>query len=92
MHILIKTVNQENKIGTILTNLEKGSQTLNRVATATETSMSKFDRVITRIDKGEGTLGALIVDPSIHDQLKSILGGSQRKSHVKDMLRHSTPK
>ncbi len=92
VHILIKTVNQENKIGTILTNLEKGSQSLNRVATATETSMSKFDRVITRIDKGEGTLGALIADPSIHDQIKSILGGSQRKSHIKDMLRHSTQK
>jgi phospholipid/cholesterol/gamma-HCH transport system substrate-binding protein len=51
--------------------------------------MNKFDRIMTKIDKGEGTLGALISDPSIHDQIKNILGGSQRKSQVKDMLRHS---
>lgn len=92
VHILIKTINSDNKMDRIMSNLESGSASLGRVANSTENSMAKFDRVITRIDKGEGTLGALISDPSVHDQLKSILGGSQRKSQVKDMLRRSLEK
>jgi phospholipid/cholesterol/gamma-HCH transport system substrate-binding protein len=73
-------------------NLETGTATIDKVAAKAETSMDKFDRVMTKIDKGEGTLGALITDSSIHDQLKTMLGGSQRKSQVKDMLRHSLEK
>ena len=89
IHILTKTINQDNKVGRIMDNLESGSAALSKVAASAETSMAKFDRVMTKIDKGEGTLGALISDSSIHDQIKSILGGSQRKSQVKSMLLRS---
>ncbi len=89
VHILIKTINSENKVAKIMNNLESGSTSLSKIAQKTEVSMAKLDRIITKVDKGEGTLGALISDPSIHDQLKNILGGSQRKSQVKDMLRRS---
>jgi phospholipid/cholesterol/gamma-HCH transport system substrate-binding protein len=89
IHILTKTINQDNRVGKIMDHLETGTLALSKVAVSAESSMNKFDRIMTKIDKGEGTLGALISDPSIHDQIKNILGGSQRKSQVKDMLRHS---
>lgn len=92
LHILAKTINNENRVGKIMDNLEAGTNSLRKVAASSETSMAKFDRVMTRIDNGEGTLGALISDSSIHNQIKSILGGSQRKSQVKDMLRRSVEK
>jgi phospholipid/cholesterol/gamma-HCH transport system substrate-binding protein len=45
-----------------------------------------------KLDRGEGTLGALINDPSVHNQLKAMLGGSPRKNHVKSLLRTSIEK
>lgn len=89
IHALTKSLNEDNKVGRILSNLDEGSTSLKRVAKKSEQSMEKFDRVMTRIDKAEGTLGALISDPAIHDQIKTLLGGSQRKSHVKSLLKRS---
>lgn len=89
IHILTKALNDDNRIEKIMKNLETGSASFGRVANQAEGSLQKFDRIMTKVEKGEGTLGALISDPSIHDQIKSLLGGSQRKSQVKDMLRRS---
>ncbi len=53
------------------------------------TSLDKLDRILSKIDRGEGTLGALINDPSVHQQLKSMLGGSSRTQPMKSLLRSS---
>jgi phospholipid/cholesterol/gamma-HCH transport system substrate-binding protein len=55
-------------------------------------SIDKLEAILNKIDKGEGTLGLLINDPSIHNQLKSYLGGSQRKNYLKSLLRTSIEK
>lgn len=89
IHIMTKSINEGNKLSKIMNNLDEGTASIKKVATSAEGAMQKFDRVMTKIDKGEGTLGALISDPSIHDQIKGFLGGSQRKTHVKSMLRKS---
>jgi phospholipid/cholesterol/gamma-HCH transport system substrate-binding protein len=89
VNVLTKTLTDENRLGRVMMNLDSSTTTLSRVALKAETAMDKFDHVMTKVDNGQGTLGALISDPSIHDQIKAILGGSQRKSQVKDMLRRS---
>nr|BFD60889.1 hypothetical protein CKG001_29960 [Bdellovibrio sp. CKG001]BFD64303.1 hypothetical protein BdHM001_29840 [Bdellovibrio sp. HM001]BFD68494.1 hypothetical protein HAGR004_35160 [Bdellovibrio sp. HAGR004] len=55
-------------------------------------SIDKLDAILSKIDRGEGSLGALINDPSIHNRLKSMLGGSNRKNHVESLLRTSIEK
>jgi phospholipid/cholesterol/gamma-HCH transport system substrate-binding protein len=55
-------------------------------------SIDKLNNILGKIDRGEGTLGALINDSSLHDQLKSLVGGSQRKNHVKSLMRTSIEK
>jgi phospholipid/cholesterol/gamma-HCH transport system substrate-binding protein len=45
--------------------------------------------VMEKIDQGKGTLGQLINDPSLHQNLKSILGGSPRNRYMKDMIRET---
>lgn len=89
LHTITKSLSEENKIARIIGNLEEGTSTLKRVAAQSEQSFIKFDRVITKVDKAEGTLGALIADPTIHDQIKTMLGGSQRKSNVRSLLKKS---
>lgn len=48
--------------------------------------------ILQKIDKGQGSLGALINDPSIHQSLKSLLGGSQRQSYIKNVLKETIQK
>lgn len=52
-------------------------------------SMEKLDRILGRIDRGEGSLGALINDSSLHDQLKSVLGGNRRSQNMRELMRKS---
>lgn len=55
-------------------------------------SLEKLDSILTKIDRGQGTLGALINDPSVHNQLKSVLGASPRRNNIKSLLRTSIEK
>lgn len=85
-YILLKSLNEGGRVEKIIANMNDASHTFKKVADKSQASMEKLDRVMTKIDNGEGTLGALISDSTIHDQIKSLLGGSQRKTHVRSML------
>jgi phospholipid/cholesterol/gamma-HCH transport system substrate-binding protein len=52
-------------------------------------SMASLASILAKVDSGKGTLGQLINDPSLHQSLKSFLGGSPRNRYMKDMIRES---
>lgn len=54
-----------------------------------KSSVEKLENILNKVDKGQGTLGALINDSTVHSQLKQFLGGSQRKEHLKNLIRTS---
>jgi phospholipid/cholesterol/gamma-HCH transport system substrate-binding protein len=105
LHKLTKTLNSGNKLGHVIENLDQASQRISMAATGADKllaqinsnngadkmrqSVEKLNSILTKIDRGDGTLGALINDPSIHNQLKSMLGGSTRKTHIKSLMRTS---
>jgi len=45
--------------------------------------------IIGDVRKGKGTLGALLVDPSVYDDLKSVLGNVQRNDVLRALVRYS---
>ena len=45
--------------------------------------------VVGRIEKGEGSLGALINDPTVYDDLKTILGNVKRNRILRALVRYS---
>lgn len=108
LHITVKTLNSGNRLNTTLNNLEKASGHLTATGKQAEVfmnkmtesngpekmrhSIEKLDSILSKIDRGEGSLGALINDPSIHNQLKSMLGGSPRKNSIKSLIRTSIEK
>lgn len=108
LHKITATLNAENRLGRIMGNLETASTSLNQTSKDAQKfmaqmgshntgdklgrSVDKLDAILTKIDKGEGSLGALINDPALHNQLKSMLGGSTRKNNVKTLLRTSIEK
>jgi phospholipid/cholesterol/gamma-HCH transport system substrate-binding protein len=62
------------------------------VALQVKGSVDKMNNILSKIDRGEGTLGALINDSTLHEQLKSLVGGSARKTHIKSLMRTSIEK
>lgn len=45
--------------------------------------------IMEKVDQGKGTLGQLINDPSVHQNLRSFLGGSPRNRYMKDIIRET---
>lgn len=49
-------------------------------------------RVMERIDRGEGTVGALVNDPGVYDDLRALLGGAKRNRVLRGVIRHTIEK
>ena len=102
-HKLMKSINDSNRVQQIIANMLEASSLMSKTSLEAhrmlaETSpklrdsADKLDHILRKIDSGEGTLGALINDPSIHDQLKNFLGGNTQKKNIKSLLRNSIEK
>ena len=57
-----------------------------------KSALISLANVMEKIDQGKGTLGQLINDPSVHQNLKAFLGGSPRNRYMKDMIRETIQK
>lgn len=89
---------ENNKVTHITNNLDKVSfnmmqltEKLNHTINSgnLDRSLVKLERIIDKVDRGEGTLGALINDKSIHERIKNILGAGQKNQQVKNILKSS---
>jgi phospholipid/cholesterol/gamma-HCH transport system substrate-binding protein len=47
---------------------------------------SKLNRVLDKVDQGDGTLGLLLNDPTVYEDLKLLLGGAQRSTLMRSMI------
>ncbi|MEK6627527.1 MAG: MlaD family protein [Bdellovibrionota bacterium] len=92
------TLAESNKVGNITVNLEKVTQNLAQLTEqlnktvksgSIDRSTAKIEKILDKIERGEGTLGALINDRSIHERLKNILGAGQQSQQVKNILKNS---
>lgn len=105
---MTKAINSENRVERILHNLtmtsnnlslasvelKKISMTLNdeEIQGKMKSSVQHLEKIMSKIDRGDGTLGALINDSSLHEQLKAFLGSSPRKQQLRSVLRTSIQK
>jgi phospholipid/cholesterol/gamma-HCH transport system substrate-binding protein len=52
-------------------------------------SVDKLDHILTRLEKGEGTLGALLTDSALHERLKVMLGADNKTNSIRSLMRTS---
>lgn len=92
------TLAENNKVSHITNNLDKASANLVVITDhlgktissgALDRSVVKLEKILDKVDRGEGTLGALINDKSIHERIKNILGAGQKSQQVKNILKSS---
>lgn len=107
LYKMTKTINGEGRLEKVMGNMAAASNDLRAVTADArkvtsgladvntaklKSSVDRMDSIVSKIDRGEGTLGALINDPSLHEQLRAFLGASPRRQHLKNMLRTSVEK
>jgi phospholipid/cholesterol/gamma-HCH transport system substrate-binding protein len=55
-------------------------------------STASLDRILTRVEKGPGSMNSLIYNEGVHDDLRALLGGAQRNKVIKYFIRESIKK
>lgn len=91
LHSLLKEMNANQRMSRLMENMAAVTKNLDRVTGDPELrqSLIHLNSILTKIDKGDGTLGALINDSSLHDKLMGFLGESPRNNYLKPLIRDS---
>ena len=75
--------------GDLVTNLNDASQELKTASSDVKLLVADARDVVAGVKKGEGTLGGLIVDPSVYEDLKTLLGNVRRNDALKTLVRYA---
>ncbi len=54
-----------------------------------KSAVTHLDSILDKIDSGTGTVGALINDPSLYDDIKMLFGGANRNRVVRNLIRQT---
>lgn len=79
---LVQLSNQVKREKSILNELFYGSSGRNL-----NQALTSLDSILKKIDQGDGTLGSLVNDPTVYEDVKSVLGGAQRSTILKYFMR-----
>lgn len=95
---IVETVNSLSKASL---NIEKLTQELkeaqlgemarnvNKTMISMEKASGSIARITDRVEKGPGTLNAMIYDDALHEDLRALLGGASRNKIIKYFIRES---
>ncbi len=97
MRLLFENLNRDGKSAKLMGNLVTTTDNLSSfLVEARETfkllrteAIAPTSSVMKKIDKGQGTLGALVNDPSLHNRLSGFFGESPRNKFLKPLIRDS---
>ena len=48
---------------------------------------AKLNSILGKVDRGEGTMGLLVNDPTLYEDIKTLVGGAQRSTVVRTLIR-----
>jgi phospholipid/cholesterol/gamma-HCH transport system substrate-binding protein len=97
MHILLANMNKENRSARLMENLAVASGEMTKfMAEGRETfralrtdAIQPLASVMKKIDNGQGTMGALINDNSLHNRISAFFGEQPRNKFLKPLIRES---
>jgi phospholipid/cholesterol/gamma-HCH transport system substrate-binding protein len=107
MKKLLVAINRDGRMEKLMGNMAEASVQLKEMSAETRKLVSELrgenpkkitqvltqlDSILAKVDRGEGTLGALINDSSLHDQLKTLVGTNPRKKYLESIMRTSIKK
>jgi phospholipid/cholesterol/gamma-HCH transport system substrate-binding protein len=86
----LEQINKSGRLERIMANLEQLTDKLNGNKDENlGQAIKSLSRILSKVDKGEGTLGALVNDPTLHEDMKILLGGAKRSKIIRFIVRES---
>lgn len=94
---LFHNINHENRSARLMNNLVEVTGEMKSVmAEARDTfklmrtdAIQPLSSVLKKVDNGQGTLGALVNDPSLHNRIQGFFGDAPRNKFLKPLIRES---
>ncbi|MCJ7663775.1 MAG: MlaD family protein [Desulfobacterales bacterium] len=65
-----------------------GGELVNNLSSAAQSA----NNIVKKVEQGEGTLGGIINDPTVYEDLKVILGGAKRSTVIKGLIHYTIKK
>lgn len=95
---IVETINSMNRASLNIEKITEELKTAQVGATVKNVNMSmarldkaslSLEKILSRVEQGPGTMNSLIYDDSLHDDLRSLLGGASRNKVIKYFIRES---
>ena len=90
-HSLVFDKNVSNDLDTTLANISSASGEISGedgAAAELRKAATNFREITEMLKGGEGTLGALLIDPAVYDNLKGVLGQADRSRFVRAAVKY----
>ena len=75
--------------GATIANVTEATDNLKVASDDLKTTTADVKEIVAEVKRGEGTLGALIKDPSVYEDVKTLLGNVKRNDAVKALVRYA---
>ncbi|MGE0526388.1 MAG: MlaD family protein [Bdellovibrionales bacterium] len=97
VRVLFENINRDGRSAKLMANLTESTGQMSQLVRETRETMRLLRQdaiqpmasVMKKLDKGQGTLGALINDPSLHNRLTGFFGEAPRNRFLKPLIRDS---
>ena len=83
--ILLEVKNGEGLLHALIYDEESG-----RLSDEAVAAVTRLNSVLKKIEEGEGTLGLLVSDPSLYEDMTMLFGGAQRSVVLRTLVRMAT--
>lgn len=90
---LLKNLNKlTSNLAVLTTDVKKGKGVLNALVYGQggpkmDSAVAHVDGIMAKINSGKGTLGALVNDPTLYEDMKYLLGGARRSTVLKYFMK-----
>jgi phospholipid/cholesterol/gamma-HCH transport system substrate-binding protein len=78
--------------GELVNNLSVASGSADELMKDLSSAIKSVNNIVKKVERGEGSLGGIINDPTVYEDLKVILGGAKRSKTIKGLVRYTIKK
>ncbi len=88
MHGFLKTLNSEDSALRLLSDKATAAK-MDRTINSLQSAAQHFESVAKKIDEGQGTLGSLVNDASLYDDMRTLMGRANRSKAMRFIIQET---